>query len=211
MTTFPSGALLKGEVHPDTEAVAVLLHGASVGSSGSTSWYTPAPMRMQLFAPAIRTRSRGRIAVLRLRHPDRDFRSVFKGALGDTAALLSHVQRIAPRARVGLVGHSNGGRVALKLSSDSRVSAVAALAPWIASWDRFTPRPGAPVLLMHGALDTITEPAKTEELATRLRARGCTVDSEIVAAENHYLVARASYWHRRVGSFLAEHLLDGAG
>lgn len=203
-----SGALVKGELRPDLEAVAVLLHGASVGSSGSTSWLTPVAMRMQLFASAIRVRSGGRVAVLRLRHPERDWASLFRGALGDTAELLGQVKRAAPQARIGLVGHSNGGRVALRLSSDSRVDAVAALAPWITPRDRFNARPNQPVLLMHGAQDRITDPTLTAQLADRLRERGCLVDSETVAGENHALLMRSSYWHRRVAAFLAEHLLD---
>ena len=206
MTTLPSGALVKGVVRPDSEAIAVLLHGASVGSSGATSWFAPVPLRMQWFEWAIRIRSKRRITVLRLRHPERSWATVFRQALKDTAELLDHIERIAPNARVALIGHSNGGRVALTLSSDSRVAVVAALAPWITDNDRFSPRQGQAVLLMHGARDRRTEPQHTQELAARLRERGCVVDSEIVAGDNHAMLARPYYWHRRVADFVVEHL-----
>lgn len=208
MTTLPSGAQVKGELSRGTEAVAVLLHGASVGAASSTSWLTPVALRVQMFAPAIRTSAGGRIQVIRLRHPDRDWKTLFRGAVGDTAQLLAHIRRESPQARIALVGHSNGGRVALRLSADSRVDAVAALAPWITSNDRFTPRAGQPLLLMHGSQDRITDPKATAALADTLRGRGCLVDSETVLGENHALLMRSSYWHRRVAGFLATHLLE---
>lgn len=208
MTTLPSGAVLKGALHADARAVAVLLHGASTGKSGGTSWMTPAPLRMQWFASPISRRSAGRLDVVRLRHPDRTVKAVFRGALSDTAALLSHIRTVAPKARIGLVGHSNGGRVALRLSSDARVDAVAALAPWLLPSDRISPRPGVPLLLMHGSLDFFTSPTLTAQLAARLAQRGNSVDHETVAGENHFLMARSGYWHQRVADFLIESLLD---
>lgn len=208
MIGLSSGATLAGSISADTRAVVVLLHGANVGLGGLPTWMAPAPARMQLFESAIRRTSHSAIRVLRLRHPDRDFRSVFRGALRDTAEALTHVERIAPGARIGLVGHSNGGRVALRLSADARVDAVAALAPWLVRGDRISPRAGAPVLLMHGGLDVVTSPRLTEQLALRLRRQGVDVDHETVAGENHFLLARPSYWHSRVAEFMATRLLD---
>lgn len=162
---------------------------------------------MQLFAPSISMRSGGRIQVIRLRHPDRDWPQLFRGALGDTAELLGQIKQTAPQARIGLVGHSNGGRVALRLSSDARVDAVAALAPWIVRGDRILPRPGQPVLLMHGDYDRVTDPKATRALAERLRQRDVLVDIETLA-DTHALMLRSWHWHRRVARFLREHLLD---
>ena len=206
-TTFPSGASLVGTIDPDARGVAVLMHGASFGFAGMPSWMAPAPYRMQLFESPIIDRTAGRVSVLRLRYPDRDLRSVFRGALRDTAAALEHIRRTAPQARIGLIGHSNGGRVALRLSSDARVDAVAALAPWLSPADRINPRPGVPVLLMHGGLDVVTSPQLTTQLAARLARKGVDVDHETVAGENHYLLASSAHWHDRVASFAAAHLL----
>ncbi|WP_166741741.1 dienelactone hydrolase family protein [Cumulibacter soli] len=210
MTTLPAGALLKGDVRPDADAIVVLLHGASVGESGSTSWFAPAPWRMRWFARAIRVRSRRRIAVLRLRNPDRGWAMVFSRALSDAKEALDHIEDIAPNAHVALVGHSNGGRVALSLCSDTRVGAVAALAPWIDDSDRFVARRGQPVLLMHGARDRRTDPNDTQELAELLREQGCVVDSETVAGEIHSMLTRPHYWHRRVADFLVTHFSSAA-
>ncbi|MFV0532204.1 MAG: dienelactone hydrolase family protein [Cumulibacter sp.] len=210
MTTLPAGALLEGDVRPDADAIVVLLHGASVGESGSTSWCAPAPWRMRWFARAIRVRSRRRIAVLRLRNPDRGWPVVFPRALSDAKEALDHIAGIAPNARVALVGHSNGGRVALSLCSDTRVAAVAALAPWIEDGDRFAGRRGQPVLLMHGALDRRTDPRDTLELAALLRRQGCVVDSETVAGDIHSMLARPRYWHRRVADFVVSQFSSAA-
>ena len=199
-------AQVRGTVRRNAEAIAVLLHGASVGR-GSTSWYAPAPLRMQPFVGPIERASRRRIGVLRVRHPDRDWNTVFRGARDDTVRLLAKLERSYPGVPIALVGHSNGGRVALRLSSDSRVHAIAALAPWIAPLDRITPPAGRPVLLMHGEKDDITSPRATAALAATLRRRGCVVEHETVPGENHALIARAGHWHRQVADFLVRHLL----
>lgn len=208
MVTLPSGASLTGDVESSTPAVAVLMHGSTLGFTSLPAWMAPAPWRMQLFAAGIDRRSGSRIAVLRLRYPDRDLRSQFRGALRDTAAALAHIQQIAPRARIGLVGHSNGGRVALRLSADARIHAVAALAPWLLPSDRIKPRRGTPLLLMHGSLDFVTSPRLTAELAARLRHGGADVDYESVSGDNHFLLAQAAYWHSRVADFMTRHLVD---
>lgn len=201
-------AALQGQPLPrNVEAVVVLLHGASVGRSGSTSWLAPAPLRMSAFVEPIRRRSRRRIGVLRLRHPDRDWREVYRGAHADTARLLQRLERERPELPIALVGHSNGGRVALRLASDHRVSAVVALAPWITPYDRIAPRREVPILMMHGERDTITSPELTRKTALSLQERGFPVEHETVRGDNHALLTRAAYWHRRTADFLVEHLL----
>lgn len=207
MTTFSSGASLLGSLDADAPAVVVLMHGSTLGFTALPAWMAPAPFRMQLFASGIDRRSDSRISVLRLRYPDRDLRTQYRGALRDTAAALAHIRQTAPHARIGLVGHSNGGRVALRLSADSRIRAVAALAPWLLPSDRIVPRHGTPLLLMHGSLDFVTSPRLTADLAARLRKAGADVDHETVAGENHFLLAQSAHWHARVADFMTEHLL----
>ena len=49
----------------------------------------------------------------------------------DTRLALEQIAAKYPGVPIGLLGHSMGGRVALHLADDERVSAIVALAPWV--------------------------------------------------------------------------------
>ena len=61
---------------------------------------------------------------------------------------------------------------------------------------------GLQVLLGHGTADTITAPRGSEWMAKRLRDKGTDVTLELVDGENHALLRKARWWHRRVTAYV---------
>ena len=90
----------------------------------------------------------------------------------DARWALDVVRREQPGLPIALVGHSMGGRVALRLAGDDGVTALVGLAPWVHASDEPHGGPGLSALLLHGSLDRTTDPRATEQMAAQLRARG---------------------------------------
>jgi pimeloyl-ACP methyl ester carboxylesterase len=111
---------------------------------------------------------------------------------------------------VVLVGHSLGGRTALRVAGDRSVVAVAALAPWLPDGEPVDQLAGRTVLIAHGTLDTTTSPRASLEYARR----ACTVTPRIarveVGRERHAMLWRSGLWHRLVAQFVLGALGEAA-
>jgi dienelactone hydrolase len=110
---------------------------------------------------------------------------------------------------VVLVGHSLGGRTALRMAGDPSVVAVAALAPWLPDGEPVEQLAGCTVMIAHGTLDTITSPRASLEYARYAReitTRICRVE---VAKERHAMLWRYRLWQSLVAGFVLGALGDG--
>jgi dienelactone hydrolase len=119
----------------------------------------------------------------------------------DAAAAIAAVRQQRPGAPIVLVGHSMGGRVALRLADADGVAAVIALAPWLPPGEPLEQLTGATALLVHGDRDRLTDPALT--LAYARAAAGLTdrlAFVELRGAE-HKLIRRSRTWHGLVRRF----------
>jgi dienelactone hydrolase len=105
-----------------------------------------------------------------------------------------------------LVGHSMGGRAALRAGGEPSVTAVCALAPW-------TP-PGEPVMhlrdqtvaILHGRGDRWVPARLSEEFGTRARRAGARV-ARFTIVGGHGMMRRAGTWH----AFVRDVVLAGTG
>jgi len=121
------------------------------------------------------------------------------------------LDRVAERFRdmpIGLVGHSMGGRVALRVA-DQRgvlegiqggahrwaVRSVAALAPWLPEGEPTPVLGKQSLLLAHGTADRVTDPAKTTELAEQVAAEGGDIELEEFPGARHFMLFPARPWH----------------
>jgi dienelactone hydrolase len=105
-----------------------------------------------------------------------------------------------------LVGHSMGGRAALRAGGEPSVTAVCALAPW-------TP-PGEPVMhlrdqtvaILHGRGDRWVPAKLSADFAVRARRAGARV-ARFEIDGGHTMVRRAHRWH----AFARDVVLAGTG
>jgi pimeloyl-ACP methyl ester carboxylesterase len=192
-----------------TVGVVLILHGGGErGHHAVRPWSGPV-LRMIPFAWAIRRRAKalrpdlgGDFAVLRLRNTVYGWNGDDASPLRDARRALEELATAYPGQPVTLVGHSMGGRVALRLAADPRVTAIAALAPWIPEGEGVLGSPEQRFLLMHGHLDRVTDPRRTKAYAARLIERGVRAQWRPVPGEGHAMLRSARTWHREVAEFV---------
>lgn len=101
--------------------------------------------------------------------------------------------------RVGLLGFSMGGAVALALAGHEAVRAYTGLAPWMPDQLPVEPLRGRRVAIRHGALDRYlpgipgVHPATSRAGAERARALGIEVDYALVPGSLHAVALRAPW------------------
>jgi acetyl esterase/lipase len=87
---------------------------------------------------------------------------------------------------------------------------VAALAPWLPDGEPTPSLGNRSLLLAHGTVDRITDPAKTTELAEKLAAEGGDVELVKYAGARHSMLFPARPWHDMVARFMVRTLLAPA-
>ncbi|HSO65504.1 MAG TPA: alpha/beta fold hydrolase [Ornithinibacter sp.] len=204
-----AGAELRGHVPDDPSGVVLILHGGAEHGRMPVAWWRLPVLRMVPFASTITRRAGDDLAVLRLKNRVRGWNGSRQDPVHDARWALDRIRRTLPGRPVVVVGHSMGGRVALHLGSEPDVAGVVALAPWIES-DARQPRPGTPVLLVHGTRDRITDPRRTNILAKRFSDNGVDVRHVRVEGGAHAMLRDAAVWHDTVCDFVTT-VLPGPG
>ena len=194
-----------------TEAVVLVLHGGRELSTDPVRARQLAVLRMAPFAHRIAYRGGGRVAVARLRYASRGWNASLgsPAPVRDAEWALRQLAERFPGLPIGLLGHSMGGRTALRVGGAAQVRGIAALAPWLPPREPAEQLAGRRVLLMHGTADRMTSPAGTEAFAGRLEAAGATVSLVSVAGEGHAMLRRAQLWHELATQFVLSTVLPG--
>ena len=188
-------------------AVVLILHGGKSRSRRHVRPWQGAVLRMRPFAGAVAEAGEGLISVASIRYAVRGWNGDQASPLADTRLALEQIVARHPGVPIGLLGHSMGGRAALHLADDERVTAIAALAPWVEPHDRARSHRGLSVLFMHGTLDRMTSPRASRAMADAMTELGADVTYESVQGESHAMLRQAARWHRESAAFLAGHLL----
>jgi predicted esterase len=178
-------------------AVLVLHGGQEVSKRPATRWY-PAYWRMIPFARNLR-RVPG-LAVWQVLNTCRGWNDDLD-PVKDARQALEELHRVHPDVPVALVGHSMGGRVALRIADDPAVVGVCALAPWTPEGEPVDKLAGVTVLIAHGDRDRITDPALSYAYAERAKEVTDTVARFDVRGESHALLLRYREWTRLVRRF----------
>ncbi|GAA2542319.1 alpha/beta hydrolase [Winogradskya consettensis] len=181
-------------------AVVLLLHGGRA-TSAEPARRGLAYLRMVPFARAVRSRTRAdEVAVWLLRYRLRGWNGAAEDPLTDARWALDEARRLHPGAQIVLVGHSMGGRTALRLAGEPGVAGVCALAPWIEPGEP-EPQSQVPIVIAHGDGDQVTDPAASAAYAARVGASFVPVPGE-----THALLRRPVFWTRLVTGFVASTL-----
>lgn len=192
------------------EAVVLVLHGGRETSPAPVRGRQVAVLRMLPFAHRIARAGAGRVAVARLRYAARGWNATGgqePAPVRDAEWALRQLTERFPGLPIGLVGHSMGGRTAMRAGGHPQVRGVVGLAPWLPPSEPVDQLAGRRVLLMHGDSDRMTSAAGTAAFAARLETVGASVSLVTVTGDGHAMLRRAAVWHDLSAQFVLSTVL----
>ncbi len=174
--------------------MVLVLHGGRADSlAPSRPWHLSA-VRMAPFAWRLRRELGPQgVQVRSVRYRHRGWNGPLASPVADARAALTQVRADHGEVPVVLLGHSMGGRAALRVADDPSVRAVTALAPWLPD-DEPVHVAGAVVHLVHGTLDRWTDPAATSRWAERATGTAALVRLHLLPRTGHFMLRRTRAW-----------------
>lgn len=189
----PSIDVLAG---PDpANGLVLVLHGGRSRGHARVHRGRLAYRRMLPFARALRRTGRGGgLAVWLLRYRFRGWNAPDLDPVTDARWALEQAREHHPGVPVVLVGHSMGGRAALRVADDPAVVGVCALAPWIEAGEPVRQLAGRSLLIAHGDRERMTDPVKSYRYAVQARGVSARVARFDVHGDGHAMLRRAGDW-----------------
>jgi dienelactone hydrolase len=187
------------ESHPasgDLRAIALFCHGGTATSEQPPRDYALSLIRMRAFEQFIRGRTADLgVATSVLRYRVAGWNGSAADAYADVRWAVEQLRaEHGPDVPVVLVGHSMGGRAALRAGEDDQVAAVCALAPWTPGGEPVEHLRGRTVTILHGLGDRWVPGALSERFALRARAAGVRV-ARFTVPGGHSMVRHGMRWH----------------
>ena len=189
----------RGATGADVRAAVLVLHGGQENSTAPSAPWQPAYVRMIPFARDLR-RAPG-VTVWQLCNRYRGWNAPDLDPVADARWALERIHQAHPGVPVVLVGHSMGGRVALRVADDPAVAGVCALAPWTPAGEPVAQLADRTVLIAHGDRDRMTDPALSYSYAERAKEVTDAVARFDVRGEGHALLRRYREWTLLVRRF----------
>lgn len=185
-----------------TTGVVLLLHGGRVASRASVRRDNLTVVRMRMFAPAILAGAgRAGVAVAVLRNRYRGWNEPAADPVTDALWALAEIEQRCGPVPVVLVGHSMGGRAALRVAGEPSVRGVAALAPWLPADEPITHLAGSVVLIAHGDHDSVTSADASLAYIRRIADVADRVCFWRVPGGHHAMLEHPAHWHGLVRDF----------
>ncbi|MFD9705458.1 alpha/beta hydrolase [Lentzea sp. NPDC059081] len=182
-----------------TKAVVLVLHGGREHGTEPVRPLNLAYLRMVPLARALRAPG---VEVWNLRYRVRGWNAPSLDPVRDARWALDRIGELHPGAPVVLVGHSMGGRTALRVAGHPNVVAVCALAPWIEPGEPYEQLRGRSLLIAHGDQERMTDPAKSLRFARQAKTVTDRVARFSVVGDGHAMLKRARDWSRLVVDFV---------
>jgi pimeloyl-ACP methyl ester carboxylesterase len=190
-------------------AVALVLHGGREFSSKPVTAHQLAVLRMVPIARHLASAGTADgLGVWRLRFRYRGWNS--RAGAGEDAYPVADVRWAVRQLRdqhgevpIVLVGHSMGGRAALRAADEPGVVALVGLAPWVTQGEPYKQVVGRRLLVVHGTRDRTTSAKNSKALADAVRA-----DSDVDATwvhlrgSGHGMLRRAGVWNDLTADFV---------
>ncbi len=195
-----------------TRAVVLVLHGGQSESLARTSPGQLAALRMRPFARGLqRAGRRHGLAVWTVHYRYRGWNGGQASPVADVGWALAEVRHRHGDVPVVLLGHSMGGRAALRAAGDPSVRAVLSLAPWLPDGEPVGQLAGRRVLIAHGSRDGVTSPQASHAYAERAAAVALRVSWLPVRGDTHAMLARFRTWQRLAIRFVLSCLDSSTG
>ncbi|MFH8529524.1 alpha/beta hydrolase [Streptomyces tendae] len=202
-----AGALRVRRRPPRTRAAVLVLHGGRSESRGAARPWQLAALRMHPFLRALEAAT-GRDDVLlgQVRYRHRGWNGAAEDPLRDARRALAELRGLVGDVPVVLLGHSMGGRAALRAADADPVRGVVALAPWCPPGEPVAQLRDRDLLVLHGSRDRVTDPGESAAYVTRARAAGARAGMLLLENGDHAMLRHHARWHRTATAAVA-HLL----
>ncbi|WP_443061821.1 alpha/beta hydrolase [Streptomyces sp. NBC_00425] len=185
-------------------AAVLMLHGGREHSRRASRAWHPAALRMRpVLRAAAASTDRRDVLVAEVRYRYQGWNAT-EDPVDDAARALDELRRLAGDVPVTLVGHSMGGRAALRAAADPAVRAVLALAPWCPPGEPVAHLAGTRVVVLHGDRDRVTDPGASAEYVRRARQAGAQAGLVLVRGGDHAMLRRGADWHRATTAVVAQ-------
>lgn len=182
---------------------ALVLPGGKVRSASRARRWQLAVARMRPFARQLDEQGGDLgLAVGTVLYRMRGWNGAQAAPVADVRWALEQVRIRYGPVPVVLVGHSMGGRTALRCAGDASVVAVVALAPWLEQGEPVEQLRGRQLLIVHGDQDRWTDPGASRlysRAAQPVAAGGSYVQ---VRGDGHPMLRRAGTWHALTTAFV---------
>jgi predicted esterase len=180
-----------------TRAVVLVLPGGAEKSTAPTSPRQLPARRMRPFAIGLRRAGRELgLAAWMVHYRYRGWNGEQASPVPDVGWALDQVRDRHGDVPVVLLGHSMGGRAALRAAGGRSVRAVAAFAPWLPDGEPAGQLAGRRILIAHGSLDRVTSPRASRRYIERATAVTRDVSWQPVAGDTHAMLLRYRTWQR---------------
>ncbi|HVS67439.1 MAG TPA: alpha/beta fold hydrolase [Mycobacteriales bacterium] len=187
-------------VHEPTatvRAVAIVLPGGKADSYDLARSRQLAIVRMAPFVSALRRDGEAHgLAVWLVRYRYRGWNGPEACPVDDACAALYQARQRYGGVPMVTVGHSMGGRAALRVAGEDHVRGAVALAPWLPDGEPVMQLRDRQVLIAHGSLDLVTSPRASRRYADRARSAGASIEYRSIPGETHPMLLRPRTWHR---------------
>jgi pimeloyl-ACP methyl ester carboxylesterase len=183
-------------------AAVLVLHGGKAESRSPVAAGQLSVRRMQPFARDLAALGDD-LAVAQLRYRIRGWNVTGADTLADVDFALAALDARYGGVPVVLVGHSMGGRAALRSAGHANVRGVVALAPWLPGVEPVEQLARRDLVVLHGTRDLTTSPAASARFVARAAPLTRRAVCLHVPWSGHAMVLRASPWHRLTAAFVA--------
>ena len=181
----------------DAIGAVLFLHGGRERSHEPVRASRLAVIRVRLLAWSVRRRlARHGVAVWTLRFSVRGWNGEEMSPVADARWALEEIDRRAGPLPIVLVGHSMGGRTAMRVADAANVVGVIGLAPWLPSGEPIDALAGRALRIAHGTADRTTNPTLSQEFAGRAVGVAASVAYEVVPGDGHALLRHPRAWNR---------------
>ncbi|MEU0671924.1 alpha/beta fold hydrolase [Streptomyces sp. NPDC006172] len=205
-----ASALVTRRAAPGARAAVLFLCGGRADSRAPSRPWHLAAVRMRPFVRSVaRAVPDDDVLLGEVRYRLRGWNGSDADTLKDVHRALGELTRLVGDVPVVLVGHSMGGRAALRAAAAPQVRGVLALAPWCPPGEPVEHLRDKRIVVFHGDRDRVTDPGASLAFVRRALAAGARADAVVMPDGDHAMLRHSATWHRRAASTVAGMLSAG--